>query len=54
MGGSVGAMLVPWLIGQFFETSGPPAVMLIIGLTLVAQTAVYVALLIQANRMERL
>lgn len=54
IGGSLGAMAVPWIIGQFFESAGPPAVMIIIGLTLLAQTAAYGALLFQANRIQKL
>ncbi len=53
IGGSLGAMIVPWIIGQFFETAGPPAVMIIIGLTLITQTLVYGVLLYQANRIQK-
>ncbi|GAB4438172.1 MAG: MFS transporter [Anaerolineae bacterium] len=54
IGGSLGAMAVPWIIGQFFETAGPPAVMVIIAITLLTQAAVYGALLFQANRIQKL
>lgn len=54
IGGSLGAMATPWIIGQFFDTAGPAAVMIVIGLTLVAQSVVYGALLYQANRIQKL
>ena len=54
IGGSLGAMAIPWIIGQFFETAGPPAVMIIIALTLLTQTGVYGVLLYQANRIQKL
>jgi FHS family Na+ dependent glucose MFS transporter 1 len=41
---SVGAMTLPWLIGQLFEPVGPEITMLLILLDLVAATFVLVAL----------
>jgi FHS family Na+ dependent glucose MFS transporter 1 len=43
--GSIGAMSIPWLIGQLFEPVGPPVAMIIILLNLVAALAVFAALL---------
>jgi fucose permease len=45
IGASTGAMLLPWLIGQFFETTGPRVMMLIIITTLVAAAGVLILLL---------
>lgn len=54
IGGSLGAMAIPWIIGQFFDSVGPPVVMIIIGCTLLTQAMVYGALLYQANRIQKL
>jgi FHS family Na+ dependent glucose MFS transporter 1 len=54
IGGSVGAMVTPWIIGQFFDTIGPAAVMIVIGFILVLQVVAYGALLFQANRIQKL
>jgi MFS transporter, FHS family, Na+ dependent glucose transporter 1 len=44
VGGSVGSMLVPMLIGQFFERSGPSATMVIILIDLLFGLGIFVAL----------
>ncbi|MCS7261273.1 MAG: MFS transporter [Anaerolineae bacterium] len=44
-GGSVGGMILPWLIGQFFESLGPPVAMWGILLSLIAATLVLLAIL---------
>ncbi len=43
--GSVGAMAIPWLIGQLFDAIGPPVTMIVILLDLVATLAVFGVLL---------
>jgi FHS family Na+ dependent glucose MFS transporter 1 len=45
VGASLGGMLIPWLIGQFFETTGPQATMLLILGTLFAAILVFGAFL---------
>lgn len=50
VGGSIGAMILPWLVGQFIDTVGPQATMIIIGLDLLAAVAVFIALLFFARR----
>jgi FHS family Na+ dependent glucose MFS transporter 1 len=42
---SLGAMSIPWLIGQLFEPVGPPVAMIIILVDLVAALGVFAALL---------
>lgn len=49
VGGSLGAMSVPWLIGQFFEQSGPISTMLIIGLDLLVAVAVFIVMLVYSK-----
>jgi MFS transporter, FHS family, Na+ dependent glucose transporter 1 len=53
-GSAAGSMLLPWLIGQFFETSGPIVVMQFIMVDIVATAAVFVALIMYSNRMVTL
>lgn len=36
VGGSVGSMIIPWLVGQVFASNGPNAMMLLVGATVVA------------------
>jgi len=35
IGGNLGSMTIPWVIGQFFERSGPGSMMLIVALTII-------------------
>ena len=50
---SIGAMSVPWLIGQLFEPVGPWVAMAIIFVDLVAATIVYAVLMtVDARSME--
>lgn len=53
VGASSGSMLLPWLIGQFFETTGPRITMLIIMSTLLAAAGVFVILLSSAQPKRR-
>ena len=54
LGGSLGAMAIPWLIGQRFEATGPAVAMVIIAIAWLAQVAVYLGLLIRfRNRGEK-
>jgi FHS family Na+ dependent glucose MFS transporter 1 len=50
VGASIGGMTLPWLIGQFFETAGPRATMVILLLDLAAATAVLAVLTLRATR----
>jgi FHS family Na+ dependent glucose MFS transporter 1 len=54
LGGSLGAMALPWLIGQRFESTGPAVTMVIIATALLAQVIVYLILLARfRNRGEK-
>lgn len=54
VGASLGAMSVPWLIGQWFETVGPLATMAVIFSGLLAATAVFGVLMCQLTLTTRL
>ena len=41
VGGSIGAMILPWITGQLFESVGPPVVIFVVGGALVAGLTVY-------------
>ena len=41
MGGSIGAMILPWIIGQMFESIGPVVVNIVVAIALLAGLAVY-------------
>ncbi len=45
VGASVGGMTLPWLIGQFFEKSGPVITILMIGADLLLAVAVFITML---------
>jgi FHS family Na+ dependent glucose MFS transporter 1 len=49
-GGSAGAMFIPWLVGQLFESSGPPSFITIILVDIAAATLVFVGLISYAGR----
>jgi fucose permease len=44
VGASLGGMLIPWLIGQFFETAGPGSAMLIMLVDMVVCVAIFILL----------
>jgi fucose permease len=50
LGGSAGAMSIPWLIGQLFEPIGPRATMWVIVVDLAVMMAVFVALVWSLQR----
>ncbi len=50
VGASLGAMTVPWLIGQFFETVGPQVTMIIITIDILAALAVFAFLITYSKR----
>lgn len=50
IGASVGAMFFPWLIGQFFEKSGPLVTMVTIFGCLMLNLVIFVALMFYAER----
>lgn len=49
MAGSLGAMVIPWLIGQLFEAISPAVVMQIVFITIVLMCGVFAALLALAR-----
>ena len=50
VGASGGGMTLPWLIGQFFETVGPRATIVILFLDMAAATTVLAVLTFQSAR----
>jgi MFS transporter, FHS family, Na+ dependent glucose transporter 1 len=52
VGSSIGAMLMPWLIGQLFVPVGPQAVMVVIGIDLLLALGVFTALTLRTGRLE--
>ena len=44
VGANLGAMSLPWIIGQFFESAGPSIMMIIIGLSIVVALALFAAI----------
>ncbi len=53
VGASLGAMTLPWLIGQRIETTGPTIVMLAILLDLLVAVGLFIVLMLQAAAHER-
>lgn len=51
-GASLGAMSIPWLIGQLFEAVSPQAMIAVIGAALLAQSLIYGLLVLTTGRME--
>jgi len=51
VGASLGAMFLPWCIGQLFEAVGPQVVMLAILIDLLAATAIFFVLISYSTRM---
>ena len=50
VGGGVGGMTMPWLVGQFFEKSGPQVTMIAVLVCLLADLVVLAALLRSAGQ----
>jgi len=50
IGGSVGSMSLPWLIGQLFESIGPRVTMLAIMLDLIVAVGIFAALMLYSAR----
>jgi MFS transporter, FHS family, Na+ dependent glucose transporter 1 len=50
IGASVGGMILPWIIGQFFESVGPQVVMITIFVDMILALALFVTLVIYTNR----
>lgn len=56
VGASLGAMFLPWLIGQLFEGRGPQITMILILIDLAAAALIYLLLMVaggQPTREER-
>ena len=51
VGASLGAMTVPWLIGQLFERVGPEVMMMVVGVNLLAAFVIFSVLLMYARGM---
>jgi len=50
VGSSIGAMLMPWIIGQLFVPVGPQVVMLVIGIDLLAALGVFTTLTLRTGK----
>lgn len=50
IGASLGGMILPWIIGQFFESVGPQVAMVTIFIDVVLVLTLYIVLLLYANR----
>jgi len=50
VGSSIGAMLMPWIIGQLFVPVGPQVVMLVIGIDLLLALGVFTALTLRTSK----
>jgi fucose permease len=53
VGGSLGGMFLPWLMGQLFEPVGPQATILTTLIALIAAVGVLVAVILYSNRSTR-
>ena len=52
VGGSLGGMALPWLIGQLFQPVGPQSAMIVIAVAMIAALLVFALLLRYANRRQ--
>ena len=50
VGASLGGMIIPWLIGQFFQAQGPTVMLVIIGGALLLAFAVFGIILTMARK----
>ncbi len=50
VGASMGGMLLPWLIGQFFESIGPRVTMVVLFIDMTAAAAVLAVLTFRSTR----
>jgi MFS transporter, FHS family, Na+ dependent glucose transporter 1 len=53
VGGSLGGMLIPWVIGQLFERIGPEVTITAIMAALVMAAGVFAAIVVHTQRLER-
>lgn len=53
VGASIGGMLVPWLIGQLFESAGPQSAIVTIFISLALALSVFVTVLLYLARREK-
>ena len=51
VGSSLGAMTVPWVIGQLFERIGPEVMLMAVGFDLVVALGIFMVLLWQSRKM---
>jgi MFS transporter, FHS family, Na+ dependent glucose transporter 1 len=49
IGGSAGSMVVPWVVGQFFESIGPGAVVVVLAVDMAVSAGIFVRLLRATN-----
>lgn len=54
VGSSLGAMTVPWVIGQLFEHVGPQIMLVAVGVDLLIAFGIFMVLLLQARKMPLL
>ena len=52
VGSSIGAMLMPWIIGQLFVQVGPQVVMLVVGIDLLLALGVFTALALRTGKTD--
>jgi len=52
VGSSLGAMTVPWVIGQLFEHVGPRVMLMAVGIDLIVALGIFMVLLWQARSMQ--
>ena len=52
IGGSLGSMIIPWTIGQFFESVGPGAMLYLLLVDMVFSTMVFAGILIYCRRKQ--
>jgi FHS family Na+ dependent glucose MFS transporter 1 len=52
IGGNVGSMVLPWLVGQLFEPVGPVAVIYVIGASIVAALVLFTFIRLYSPRFE--
>jgi len=51
VGGSIGTMSLPWIVGQYFDTRGPETLLWVVGGTVVAAVAVF-AVMVTASPVD--
>jgi dipeptide/tripeptide permease len=50
IGGSLGAMSLPWLIGQYFDTAGPGTMLWVVGVAMAAGIVLFAWIQLHTRR----